>query len=245
VAPKEQDMIPAEIERFLIQSLADRKLTGSEKEALADWLAQNAKTDQQKGVIRHGAFDLVRKAVADPEAARMIEWLEDVLRVVAPMQPMAAAHSPAEAAAFFSPGETCWRHIVHRLREAQRSADLCVFTITDDRISGAVCDAHLRGVKVRIITDNEKMHDAGSDIRRFLAAGIPVKLDDVSGPPASGLTGHMHHKFALFDTARLLFGSYNWTRGAANSNYEDLVDTTDPGLVAGFRAEFDRLWNKF
>jgi phosphatidylserine/phosphatidylglycerophosphate/cardiolipin synthase-like enzyme len=238
-------MNPTEIERFLAQSLADRKLTGSEKQVLADWLGENATTDQQKGVIRHGAFDIARRAVADPDAAHVIDWLEDVLRVVAPMQPGSAAPVSAEAAAFFSPGETCWRHIVHRLREARHSADLCVFTITDDRISVAVRDAHLRGVKVRIITDNEKMHDAGSDIQKFLAAGIPVKLDDVSGPPASGLTGHMHHKFALFDTYRLLLGSYNWTRGAATANYEDLVDTTDPGLITAFTAEFERLWNKF
>lgn len=55
----------------------------------------------------------------------------------------------------------------------------------------------------------------------------------------------MHHKFAVFDGGRLLAGSYNWTRGAANVNYEDLIDTTDSHLVAAFAAEFERLWAKF
>jgi phosphatidylserine/phosphatidylglycerophosphate/cardiolipin synthase-like enzyme len=238
-------MTPDEVKGFLTQSLADRKFTGSERQALADWLARNAITDQQKGVVRHEAFGIARQAVPDPDAGRVIEWLEDVLRVIAPIQPTPGTRAPAEATAYFSPGETCWQHIVRRLRDARRSADLCVFTITDDRISREILDAHLRGVNVRIVTDNEKMHDAGSDIHKLLSAGIPVKLDDVSGPPVPGLSGHMHHKFALFDATRLLFGSYNWTRGAATSNYEDLVDTTDPKLVSVFAAEFARLWNKF
>jgi phosphatidylserine/phosphatidylglycerophosphate/cardiolipin synthase-like enzyme len=60
-----------------------------------------------------------------------------------------------------------------------------------------------------------------------------------------GLVGHMHHKFAIFDGERLINGSYNWTRGAANVNYENVVDTSASGLVAAFAAEFQRLWNKF
>ncbi len=55
-----------------------------------------------------------------------------------------------------------------------------------------------------------------------------VKVDDVPGGGAHGLSGHMHHKFALFDGGRLLTGSYNWTRGAAETNYENVIDTTDP-----------------
>lgn len=55
----------------------------------------------------------------------------------------------------------------------------------------------------------------------------------------------MHHKVAIFDGVRLLLGSYTWTRGAASTNYEDLIDTTDSKLLAAFAAEFERLWNKF
>ena len=55
----------------------------------------------------------------------------------------------------------------------------------------------------------------------------------------------MHHKFAIFDGTRLLNGSYNGTRGAADMNYENLVDTDDPNLVAAFSAEFERLWKRF
>ena len=240
-------MNPDDLDRFLTQSLADRKLSGGEKSALIDWLAKNVTTDQNRGVARHVAFEVARKAIADPLSAEVVEWLEDVMKVLAPLTPPVAhaPGSPSTDEAFFAPGERCLQQIVHRFSQCRHSADVCVFTITDDRIARAILDAQRRKVVVRIITDNEKQHDAGSDIQKFREAGILVKTDDVHGSAETGQNGHMHHKFAIFDGVRLLNGSYNWTRGAADLNFENVVDTADAGLVAAFVAEFERLWNQF
>jgi len=150
-----------------------------------------------------------------------------------------------ESLAFFSPGDHCLQQIVHRFNACRRTADVCVFTITDDRISRSILNAHSRGVKVRIISDNEKWHDLGSDIQQFREAGIAVKVDDIHNHADPGQNGHMHHKFAIFDGIRLVNGSYNWTRGAANANFENIIDTADAKLLAAFAAEFERLWNRF
>ncbi len=242
-------MNPDDLDRFLTQSLADRKLSGGEKSALADWLAKNVATDQHRGLVRHTAFEVARKAIADPASAELVEWLEDVMKVLAPLQKQEAqgADAPRSGAdeAFFAPGERCLQQIVHRFSQCRRTADVCVFTITDDRISRAILDAHRRKVAVRIISDDEKQHDAGSDVQKLREAGIPVKTDDMHGSAEPGLNGHMHHKFAIFDGARLLNGSYNWTRGAADVNFENVVDTADANLIAAFAAEFARLWNRF
>ncbi len=242
-------MNPDELDRFLTQSLADRKLSGGEKSALTDWLAKNVKTDQHRGLVRHAAFEVARKAIADPASADLVEWLEDVMKVLAPLtsqnQGADAPRSPGQDEVFFAPGERCLQQIIHRFNQCRRTADVCVFTITDDRISRAILDAHRRGVVVRVITDNEKQHDLGSDIQKLREAGIAVKADDQHGPADTGLNGHMHHKFAIFDGSRLLNGSYNWTRGAADVNFENVVDTADASLVAAFSAEFTRLWNQF
>ncbi len=239
-------MNAADAERFLAKTLDDLTLSGGEKQALSAWLAEHAKTDQLRGVVRHAAFDLARKAAMGLPAGRVIDWLEDVMRTVAPVQPAAPAAGPApDDLVFFSPGDACWRHLAHRIGQTRRTMDLCVFTITDDRVSNPILDAHRRGVKVRIVTDNEKALDPGSDVQRFMAAGIPVKFDPARGPGAAGLSGHMHHKFALFDGARFVNGSYNWTRGAAEVNFENVVESADPKLVAAFAAEFDRLWKAF
>ena len=142
----------------------------------------------------------------------------------------------APAAAYFSPGLECLGQIVHRLLYARKSVEICVFTITDDRIARAILDCHRRGVPVRIISDNEKMHDLGSDVIRLDDAGIELRIDRTPY--------HMHHKYAIFDGARLLNGSYNWTRGAAEQNEENLIDTGDPDLLRAFGAHFEQLWER-
>jgi phosphatidylserine/phosphatidylglycerophosphate/cardiolipin synthase-like enzyme len=42
----------------------------------------------------------------------------------------------------------------------------------------------------------------------------------------------------------LLNGSYNWTRGAAESNEENFVITDDKKLLAAFSSAFEELWEE-
>jgi mitochondrial cardiolipin hydrolase len=242
-------MNPDDLARFLRQSLADRRLSGSEKAALAEWAERHIPNDHARGLAGHTAFEVARTSIADPGSSGVVEWLEDVMKVLVP-NVTAAPPEPDDSGAekeraCFSPGEQCLLQIVHRFDVCRHTADVCVFTITDDRISRAILHAHQRGVKVRIISDNDKWHDLGSDVMRFREVGIAVKLDNIHDHGDPRRNGHMHHKFAIFDGARLLNGSYNWTRGAANTNFENLVDTGDPELIAAFMEEFKRLWNRF
>ncbi|GEO02654.1 hypothetical protein AAE02nite_03180 [Adhaeribacter aerolatus] len=109
-----------------------------------------------------------------------------------------------------------------------------MFTISDDRITRAILQAHRKGIPVKILTDNEKLFDRGSDIRELAQAGIPVRIDNTPN--------HMHHKFAILDNEIVLTGSYNWTRSAALYNHENLITSDDKALVKDFSREFDRLW---
>ena len=89
----------------------------------------------------------------------------------------------------------------------------------------------------RIFSDNHEVHDSGSDVLRLRDLGIDVRLDRTDF--------HMHHKFALFDGARLASGSFNWTRGASAGNEENLVVTDDVRLVRAFSERFDKLCERF
>ena len=175
-------MNTAELEEFLHVVLVDRKISGTEKEALVAWLALNVKTEQDRGVARHCAIAVARQTVSDPDSNRVIDCLDDILKVIIPVQLQThAASGPGTAPerAYFAPGDACLQHIISRFHAARKTIDVCVFTITDDRISRSITDAHNRGVKIRIISDRQKAGDLGSDIEAFSAAGIPVKLDDV------------------------------------------------------------------
>lgn len=226
-------MNAAELDALLRQFLVDHKLSDTERKVLVRWVQANVSTDQQRGMARQRVFEAARHAVADPVSARVVDFLEDVLKVLVPMGGSPGA-APDEA--FFSPGDACLARIVARFTNARATADVCVFTVTDDRITAAILAAHKRGVRVRIITDNEKAFDLGSDVPKFTQAGVPLKVDRTPF--------HMHHKFAIFDGTRLLNGSYNWTRSAAESNEENLTDSGDPRLLAAFQKEFDQLWAK-
>lgn len=138
--------------------------------------------------------------------------------------------------AYFSPGTACRSAIIHQLRAARKNIDICVFTISDNIIRDELVAQYKMGKRIRIISDNDKSEDMGSDIEFLKRLGIPVILDNTEV--------HMHHKFALFDRKHLLSGSYNWTRSAAERNYENLVLSSEEELVHSFQGEFERLWEK-
>lgn len=135
---------------------------------------------------------------------------------------------------YFSPGEDCVNHIIDLINEAYTQLDICVFTISDDRISRAIVEAMKNGVEIRIISDNFKIEDTGSDIEDLSRVGIPVKLDTTDN--------HMHHKFMIVDSKIVLTGSYNWTRSAALYNQENILSMDDEEVVSKFSNEFEKLW---
>lgn len=175
----------------------------------------------------------LRARLAQAESAKRSEPAAPPAR---PSTPRREAMARSSLDVHFSPGDECLFAICRQIESAEATADVCVFTITDDRIAARLLDAHRRGVRVRIITDNDKAYDDGSDIHRLARAGIEVRVDQTPF--------HMHHKFAIFDERRMLTGSYNWTRGAARDNEENLIVSDDPRLLRAFEREFGSLWEK-
>jgi len=120
---------------------------------------------------------------------------------------------------------------------ATKTMEVCVFTITDDKIADMLIEHHKKGVKVRIITDNDTSVAKGSDITNLKNAGIPVRMDHTPY--------FMHNKFCVIDSTLLLSGSYNWTSSAATKNNENIIVTNNDKLVKQFQNCFEDLWKKF
>lgn len=136
--------------------------------------------------------------------------------------------------AYFSPGPDCRIAIEQAMETALSELLICVFTISDDRLSDAIMAAHRSGLTVRVISDNDKMHDRGSDVERLSQAGVNVRID--RSPE------HMHHKFMVIDGRTVMTGSYNWTRSAESRNEENIIAVDDPLLATTFSEEFERIW---
>ncbi|CAG0985806.1 phospholipase D [Planctomycetaceae bacterium] len=223
-----------EWENALRQTADDASLSNGERIALREHLKEAALNEQARGVLRHKAFEIALERIYAHPPQAVLAWLEDVNKLLLPPTGNACEHFTE---AFFSPGEACVARIIDALHGARNSADICVFTITDDRITSAILGAHRRGIHVRVMTDNEKAFDEGSDVRQIARAGIEVRVDTSSN--------HMHHKFAIFDMSVLLTGSYNWTLSASRNNQENIIASNDAKLLRVFAQEFDRLWKQF
>ncbi len=223
------------VDDILRGTLEDFKISRGEKHVLKELLSDAKPTSQQLAFIRSRAFEMARDDVLGPQARGAIDWLEAIVKILDVDDSQAAEQTRFEA--FFSPGTSCVHAIAGLLERAQRTVDICVFTITDDRISDAIVATYKRGVTLRVISDGEKAEDLGSDLERFMQVGIEVAFDHSRY--------HMHHKFALFDRNITLTGSYNWTRGAADQNAENILVTHDSRIADRFQEEFDRLWKQY
>src|SRR5687767_3831344 len=123
-------MKPQELERMLRQTLADRKLSGGERKALSEALAEGGPGAQQAAVYRNLAFRLAGEEIDDPGMREVLGWLEDVVKVIHPVRQEPAA-SASEA--LFAPRDNLAGRVCQLLDSARKSVDVCVFTITDDR----------------------------------------------------------------------------------------------------------------
>ncbi len=227
-----------DIRSALEKTLDDRKLSRGERQALASHLGELELDANAVALHLNQAFELARSRLNDLPSRELLEWVEDVVKTFRTAEQRALPPVPrgGEVGAFFSPGSACLDEIRRQIRNARGSLRICVFTVTDDRITSELLAAHRRGVQMRLITDDDKSYDKGSDVDRMREEGIAVRVDDSPF--------HMHHKYAVADGRVLLNGSYNWTRSAAEVNEENLLVTDDPRLVKPFIESFDTLWDR-
>jgi phosphatidylserine/phosphatidylglycerophosphate/cardiolipin synthase-like enzyme len=139
--------------------------------------------------------------------------------------------------AIFFPGEEGERTLIKYLNMAQHTLEICVFTISNDKLAKCVENLFQRGVKVRLITDDECASNKGSDIYEMADKGIPVRTDNSQA--------HMHNKYAIVDNKILITGSFNWTWQAVKSNQENLIIVEKEELVKRYKDAFEKLWVQF
>lgn len=225
-------MKPEQIDDLLKRTLSDSRVSRGEKKILTAMVKEQQGDAQKLGFLQHRAFELARQELISPDAIQVLEWLEDVIKAFKEPAPLELP----DADAYFSPGEDCLQQIKSLFRTVRKKVDVCVFTITDNRIVEEMLQAHLRKVTIRIITDDDKSLDRGSDIGRLEGLGVPVRRDRSRH--------HMHHKYAIFDDSRVLTGSYNWTRSAAEFNEENIIVSDDSRLQGLFSQHFKQLWDE-
>ena len=223
-----------EILNLIKASFECLELKSGDKKDLKSIISAKGYEAHKLNVLRSKVYDLVKDKSSDVNTIKLVNWLEEINKVLLPKKEEDVS---SKDRSYFSPGNACENAIIQSLKHAKESIKICVFTISDNDITAAIISAEKRGVSVKVITDNDKLNDRGSDVRRISDAGIVVKTDQKDS--------HMHHKFCLIDKKILLTGSYNWTRSAAERNQENLLVTEEPKMVKSYLREFEKLWDQF
>ncbi|MEO9531762.1 MAG: phospholipase D-like domain-containing protein [Crocinitomicaceae bacterium] len=213
-------------------SFEDNFLAKAEKKDLKSALTQLNPDKRIGDLLRSEVFKMAQEKINASNFNEVLKWVEDLNKVI-----LATENDKSNSERiYFSPGEECLSGILSQIQGASQTIKICLFTISDDRIAEALISKHKQGVSVKIITDNDKIFDKGSDIDELASAGIPVVVDVTDN--------HMHHKFALFDNKTSLTGSYNWTRSAEKYNHENILITDSSVVYRAFNKEFDDLWDE-
>lgn len=133
------------------------------------------------------------------------------------------------------------KYLFSLIQSAQTNLDAAIYDIDDPGVTNEFIQAAKRGVKVRIIIDNESLKSFEDPslprkaIEDLKAAGIPI-VDD----KRSGL---MHNKFVVVDNTKVWTGSYNLSTADMYLFNQNSVLINSSQLAENFSAEFNKLFN--
>jgi len=217
-----------DIIEILRESISDEVLSKSERKSLKAMISEHPLDEHQLNFLRSKIYELANEKVTASNYNFILDWVKSANSAL--LIPPSSSVSDA----YFSPGDACRNVIINQINAATQQVSICVFTISDDTIADAILTSHKKGKQIRIITDNDKSHDEGSDIEQLAREGISIKMDRSPN--------HMHHKFMVSDEKAIITGSYNWTRSAAKFNQENIVLSREANLIKSYLKEFDQLW---
>ena len=127
--------------------------------------------------------------------------------------------------------------IKKELSSAEFSVHIAVAWLNFKVFSEIILELIERKVKVNIIcssnSSNLKQIDTIEHLRKSGAAITLVEMPSVKN--------HMHHKFCIIDSEKILNGSFNWSENAKKSFENLMVITGEPQAAREFLREFKRL----
>lgn len=140
---------------------------------------------------------------------------------------------------YFAPEEKVAPIIAARIESAQQEILFMAFSFTLEDIGEAMLDRAAAGINVRGVFEtvgSESSFSYYGDMRNAGLSTISVRQD---GNPRI-----MHHKVIIIDRRITIFGSYNFTASANESNDENILIVTDPQFASYFIEEFNHVWDE-
>lgn len=138
---------------------------------------------------------------------------------------------------YFAPEEELAPVIANYVAEAQEEILFMAFAFTEESIGSAMLDRALEGVRVRGVFETVGSQSEFSYFGRMRDARLPNLQVRQDGNPRI-----MHHKVIIVDGKMIIFGSFNFSANANDSNDENVVIVHDPQFASYFEEEFNWVW---
>ncbi len=136
----------------------------------------------------------------------------------------------------FTPSNDCEDSIIKYINSSEKTIDIAVYSINNDKIVDALKNAYDRGVKLRILTDKLQASAKSSKVIDLYKYGINIRVNSKHKIE--------HNKFAIYDRQVASTGSFNWTNPASDKNSENCVFLVqDKNAVNKYCQRFEQLWS--
>lgn len=121
------------------------------------------------------------------------------------------------------------------LAGVQQTLDIAAYEFNNPLLTQAVLDAKARGVRVRVVTDNnDGLGGATTTLGQLVDAGIPVVTDERGAL--------MHNKFMILDGTTVWTGSWNYTINDTYRNNNNALALRSQRVVQNYQVEFDEMF---
>ncbi|MBF0545774.1 MAG: hypothetical protein HQM08_15130 [Candidatus Riflebacteria bacterium] len=154
-------------------------------------------------------------------------------------------------------------HFIAYVDAAKTTLDMAFYEIRLDLIVTALINAKKRGVKVRIVVDNDNYY---FDPTKPITAKLPVEEGETAGTSVAsgalnpfvkalidagievkddcGRSALMHNKFAIRDSSCVWTGSYNLTDTCSYINANSAIQINSVELSKVYSAKFEEMFTK-
>lgn len=148
---------------------------------------------------------------------------------------------PAQAGARVLQGRDYAPAVRQALASARESVDVAMYFMIAsgdpgqpvDELVAELVAAKRRGVRVRVVLENEKFRESGRAFETLRAAGVDAAYDT----PGS----YVHSKALVIDGRICVVGSTNWSKTALSDNHETAVLFESTAAAAAIAASLDAL----
>jgi phosphatidylserine/phosphatidylglycerophosphate/cardiolipin synthase-like enzyme len=137
---------------------------------------------------------------------------------------------------FFPHTDKAAARVAEIVSGATESVHLMAFQFTAGPIADALLDRASKGLEIRGVFEN---NGACQGVYPQLAATKGnVTVSRWAFGHIQGLRNFLHHKVFIVDQKTVVFGSFNFTASAEDSNDENLIVVTDPAIAKTFEQEY-------